>query len=387
DRVLANTEIRAMITALGAGIGQEHFDIAKLRYHKLIIMTDADVDGQHIRTLLLTFFYRQMRDLIEQGHVYIAQPPLYRVKKGKVSQYLHKQEHLDSYLLEMGIDAAEMAIHNGEQKQGAEPVILSKKQMKTFTDAILLLDSLDRVLQRKGVDLQSFIDLRDPESRRLPRYQLQYPDAPEPRYAYSEGQYTEMLQELDDLWMKQLSEKAAAEKSAAEQAALEDGTTQLDLVGDDVAQDGVEEKPEHDIIEFPEGPQVRQILESLEKMGLDTRYYTATPLHETGDPDCQYVLQTRGAPVTAHSLVEAAEVIRSSGSHGVLVQRYKGLGEMNADQLWETTMDPARRSLLRVTLEDAVAAETMFTTLMGDDVQERRSFIQKYAPEVRNLDI
>jgi DNA gyrase subunit B len=374
DKMLANNEIRTMITALGTGIGQENFDLSKLRYNKIIIMTDADVDGQHIRTLLLTFFYRQFEELIKRGHIYIAQPPLYKVKKGKVEQYMKTDEDMDRYLLEYGIEASELTVTSGSGQDST----IDRKQLRVFVEAMLSLARLDRVLQRKGIDLQSFVKLVDPETRRLPRYQINTPGSKTPIYAYSEKQYTETLIRLD-------AEAAAEAAEAAAEAAQEKG--QLDFIEESIQQDAEEERaPQHDVIEFPEGPEIRKILESIEKLGFDTRYYTETPLHETGQPDCAYTIRTKQGDLTAHSLREASDAIRKAGSQGVNIQRYKGLGEMNADQLWETTMDPARRHLLQVTLDDAIAADLMFTTLMGDNVDDRRAFIQKHAPEVRNLD-
>ncbi len=392
DKMLANNEIRMMITALGTGIGQEHLNVEKLRYNKIIIMTDADVDGQHIRTLLLTFFYRQMKELVQLGHVYIAQPPLYKVRKGRVSQYINKEEEMQRYLLELGIDSIDFQIANGATKKGAEPTILTKKQLKTFVESILELSVLDGVLQRKGIDMQSFIQERyaeGPNKGRLPRYQINEPGKDQPTFVYSEKEYTQVVDRLDALRAEEAKAAREAEAAANGQAAG-DGGEQLDMLANDehIQQDGEEEDPapKHDVVEFPEGPKVRKVLETLEKMGFDTRYYSASPLHETGEPDCAYAIISKQSRVDGHSLVEAAEAIRTVGSHGVTIQRYKGLGEMNADQLWETTMDPARRVLLQVTLEDVVAADLMFTTLMGDNVPDRRAFIQKHAPEVRNLD-
>ncbi|HBF33555.1 TPA: DNA gyrase subunit B [Candidatus Sumerlaeota bacterium] len=395
DKVLANNEIRTIITALGTGIGQEHFDLAKLRYHKLILMTDADVDGAHIRTLILTFFYRQAPALIEAGHIYIAQPPLYKVSRGRVSQYMHKPEQLDSYLVELGLDKVEFFFQNSDIKTNTEAEALAKKDVKTFTDIMLHLGALDRILQRKGLDMQRFIDLRDKETGLLPRYMIRVPGQEQLRYAYTEEQYLEAVDKLDDLFRRaQAERRAREEKEAAAEASKVPVThvEQLDLVGKlndkgEVTQDGEEEIPEHDILELPETKDIFKQLEVLSKMGFDTRYYTSSPLHQVGDPEMNYLIRSPKGDSIAHTLVEAAEGVRNVGAQGVTIQRYKGLGEMNADQLWETTMDPAHRTLLRVTLEDAVAAETMFTTLMGEDVKERRAFIQKHAPEVRNLDI
>ncbi len=381
DKVLANNEIRTMITALGTGIGDQNFDLEKLRYHKLIIMTDADVDGAHIRTLLLTFFYRQMHELIAAGHVYIAQPPLFKVKKGRKEQYLNSTEELSQYLLELGLGVVQMQIQNGGGKTKAKE--MDRKNIKTFIDAMLELDELDSILMRKGIDLQSFVDLRNTvkgkTENRLPRYQIQHPISGETHYAYSEEEYAARINEIEDALEAEKATRLAAEQAAR----IEEGGTQEDFI----EQDAEEEKIKHDVIEFPEGLKIRKILERLEKLGFDSRYYSATPLHETGEPERTYVVQTKQGESDAFSLCEAIEKIRSAGQQGVGVQRYKGLGEMNHDQLWETTMDPETRSLLQVTMEDGVAAEQIFTTLMGDDVQIRREFIQKHAPEVRNLDI
>ena len=363
-----------MVTALGTGIGEDNMDVSKLRYHKLIIMTDADVDGAHIRTLLLTFFYRQMRGLIEQGHIYIAQPPLFKVKKGRKEQYLNKEEDMNRYLLDLGQEGVEFGVTTGNGKKTMKK--LDKRQLKTFSEHMLRLDALDRILQRKGMDMQNYIDLRDTEDTgRLPRYQITKPDG-SMVYAYSEKQFTEILDQVDE----EIARLAAEANGGQE-------PEQPDMIDEQIEQDGEEVLTQReDVVEFPEGQEVRTILDGLTKMGFDARYFTSTPLHEVGEPECVYSIDSGQKVTEAHSLAEAAESIRTVGGQGLTVQRYKGLGEMNHEQLWETTMDPARRQLLQVTLEDAVAAEQMFTTLMGDDVQDRRSFIQRHAPEVRNLD-
>ena len=389
DKVLANAEIRTMVTAFGTGIGKDNFDIEKLRYHKIIIMTDADVDGAHIRTLLLTFFYRQMPDLIKYERVYIAQPPLYRVKKGKTSQYLSQEEEMTKFLIELGMEEVEVGIgsvsNNGKDKKKGkvinntpiETVTMNKKQLRVFIDYMLRLDTLGRMLIRKGIDLQSYFNLRNAEGR-YPSYQVNLIDQP-PIYAYSEKEYTELMDRLKMDWAASVEAESPAEG---------EGGKQLELPGaGDVTQDAEIKTPRHTIVEFQERAEIISILDALEKIGFDTRYYSETPQHDTGNPERVYSIRWKQNEIYVYALTEIFDKIRSTGAQGVTVQRYKGLGEMNPEQLWETTMDPTNRRLLRVTLEDAVAAEEIFTVLMGDNVQDRRSFIQKFAPEVRNLDV
>ena len=256
--------------------------------------------------------------------------------------------------------------------------------MKTFIEAMLSLDGINRVLGRKGIDLQTYLDHRAPNGE-YPHYMINLPGR-DPLWICSETEYTQTIDDLD----AEIMAIRAAEK-AAQQAEVRNDQEQLQLEIDEagVAQDALEAKAlRHDVVEFTEYEQVSSIMNSLREIGFDPRYYTSTPLHEAGHPDCTYSVRSeKQGQITAHSLVEAMEKIRAVGQQGVTVQRYKGLGEMNHDQLWETTMDPVRRKLLRVTMDDAVEAEKMFTTLMGDNVQDRRAFIQKHAPEVRNLDI
>ncbi len=375
DRVLANNEIRMMVTALGTGIGKDNFDISKLRYSKVIIMTDADVDGAHIRTLLLTFFFRQMPELIEQGHIYIAQPPLYRVRKGRKSQYINKEQEMQRYLLELGLDSAEVEIKNG-----GKPQALDRRQLKNLIEMLLDFAQLEVVLGRKGLELQQYLDLQNDKGL-LPKYMITPSEGGVPTYAYTEEEYTKILDKLTE------EEEARLAAEAKEKGQDE---AQIELPLDEaIEQDGEEEETaiRHDVIEFPEGGQLRKMLDTLERMGFDPRYYTDSPLHEVGVPDKTYTIRSKQGEIEVFNIFETSEALRDIGAHGVSIQRYKGLGEMNADQLWETTMDPERRRLLSVQLEDQVEAEDRFTTLMGDNVQDRRAFIQKYAPEVRNLDV
>jgi DNA gyrase subunit B len=378
DRVLGNNEIRTMVTALGTGIGQENFDIGKLRYHKIIIMTDADVDGAHIRTLLLTFFFRQMVDLIKGGFVYIAQPPLFRVKKGKQEQYLDNETQRDRFLLELAIDGVTVEHHR--RGNGAAPVVAAKAQLKEILEDVIALGPVSAVLTRKGLPLTKLLALRN-DGGRLPRYMVTLHD--EVRYAYSEDEQAKLIEELDEQ-AEQAEEAAAAERQAPT-------GEQLDLLLDQADAD-LPAKAKHDVVELPESEIVEAMLRRLEKLGIPTDLMVHQEFEiDPNNPFEEYhpflVMDGEKKPMTADSLPQVLERVREIGAKGVMVQRYKGLGEMNAEQLWDTTMDPAKRRLTRVELPDLVEADRIFTILMGDEVDPRRRFIQQNAPEVRNLDV
>lgn len=373
DHVLSNNEIRTMITALGTGIGKEGFDLSKLRYSKVIIMTDADVDGAHIRTLLLTFFYRHMRPLIENTHMYIAQPPLYRVKKGKTEKYLDTEEQKDRYLLELAFEKLQLRyVERGKKKPKAQ---LSAKELKPLMDDIIALDALSESLGRKGLQLEEYLALRD-DGGQLPLYQVTVGE--DAQYAYDEARFTELV------------EKAAELK---EDTPIEDGAAQEDLFsasGEGDANGAPKKK--HDVVEFIEAETIANILKRIEKLGIPVAYLFD---HEIEiDPSRPFdvyhpfvLIDDKENELDADSLPGVLERIKEVGSKGVNLQRYKGLGEMNPDQLWETTMNPETRRLLSVRLDDDVAADHVFTVLMGDQVEPRRQFIQANAAGVRNLDV
>jgi DNA gyrase subunit B len=376
DRVLGNNEIRTMVTALGTGIGQENFDIGKLRYHKVIIMTDADVDGAHIRTLLLTFFFRQMVELIKGGFVYIAQPPLFRVKKGKQEQYLDNETQRDRFLLDLAIDGVVVEYHR--RGNGAPPVVVAKGQLKEVLEDVIALGPLSAVLTRKGLPLEKFLALRN-DGGRLPRFMVTLKD--EVRYAYSDEEQAKLIEELDEM---------AAEAAAAQAAAETPSISQEDLL--DQADAELPAKTKHDVVELPESEAVEAMLRRLEKLGIPIDFMVHQEFEiDPNNPfeECHSFLVMDGEKkaMTADSLPQVLDRVREIGAKGVMVQRYKGLGEMNADQLWETTMDPAKRRLTRVDIPDVVEADRIFTILMGDEVDPRRRFIQQNAPEVRNLDV
>src|SRR3989339_269252 len=350
-KILTNEEIRTMITAIGTGIGQEDFNLEKARYHKIIIMTDADVDGAHIRTLLLTFFYRQMTPLIDNGYIYIAQPPLYKVKKNKKEMYLHSDEELDKFLFSEGLDGVEfMTLSNGKQSEPLEPRKLAQV-VHTLND----LDGLTKKLARKNMGWKDYMDFK--KKGTLPLYRIDDPADGCPRYIFSDKEWKEFKNEF-------LQKKEEAMRSA--------GELPLEVSEDEL---GTQVK---DLWELPK---IDALAKKLEAAGLDIERYgerAAKPIYRMKTDDDVFDLL---------STVEVIDTIRTLGRKGATIQRYKGLGEMNPGQLWETTMDPAQRILLQVRLEDTVEADHIFTTLMGDRVEPRRLFIETHAQEVRNLDI
>ena len=333
DKILNNTEIRTLITALGTGIGEEDFDISKARYKKVIIMTDADVDGAHIRTLLLTFFYRQMRQLIENGYIYIAQPPLYRVKKGKQEQYIENDEDFSSFILKLGLGGAKLF-------RLKDSLLFTKTQFQDIIEDLAELEKPLRVVKRKGANVQEYLKLWKKKTKKLPLYWVKGAEGEE-SYLYSEKELVLL------------------------QAEEEEG------------------KKGPEIVEFAESREIGEILKRIEKKGIEI----GRPVHPEKKREPLYKIEEEGREHYLYSAEDIIDKVRELGRRGITIQRYKGLGEMNPLQLWETTMDPERRGVLRVTLEDAVEAEEIFTTLMGDKVEPRRQFIQRHAPEVRNLDI
>lgn len=351
DKVLSNEEIRTIIAAVGSGIGEEEFDLKKARYHKIIIMTDADVDGAHIRTLLLTFFYRQMRLLIENGYVYIAQPPLYKVNKGNREMYLKGEDELSKYLLGQGMQGIRLF----KFKDGKEILEYEEEKIGQILQGLLELEGLLKKVGKKGITWEGFLELY--KAGRLPLYSVieggGQDSSPKEKYLYSE-------KELKS-FRKELTEK---EKSK-----------EKDTIGN-------EEEKGPEVKDLWELGRIKEVIANLEKAGLDISRYGKENTEEAINR-----IRRDGEEFDVHSFHEMLEAVKKFGKKGVSIQRYKGLGEMNPSQLWETTMDPKRRTLLKVQLEDAVEADRIFTTLMGDRVEPRKNFIQTHAPEVRNLDI
>jgi len=352
DKMLSSAEVGTLITALGTGIGRDDFDVDKLRYHRIIIMTDADVDGSHIRTLLLTFFYRQMPELIERGHIYIAQPPLYKIKKGKQEVYVKDDAELTAHLLSSAIDGAALHV-NAEAPALAGPALeaLIKEHMAVEAIYARLSNRYDETVLRTLAQLP----------------------------VLTEG----MLENLDDLdaWTAELS--AALPSDTGDRANGNGGAYAATLERGDSEGEGVRiaiRKLQHGVSatrymprEFFDSNEYRHIMALAEKIG------------DLLDDDAVIERGEKRQPV--RTFAEVADWLMSEARKGQSIQRYKGLGEMNPEQLWDTTVNPETRRLMQVRIEDAVKADEIFTTLMGDHVEPRREFIEKNAVAVSNLDI
>ena len=358
-KMLANNEIRTLITAIGAGIGRDEqdFNIDKARYHKIIIMTDADVDGAHIRTLLLTFFYRHMPQLIERGYVYIAQPPLYKVKKNKKEMYLDTEEALDKFLFSAALDGLSMSL----MQEGKVIKEIDYKTLRKIVTNISELDTLLKKLQKKGVSWKEYLKFKD--ARNLPLYRA-VKDG-NVQYIYSDKEWKEFKEEL-------IAKRRELIASQGELAEIAENLQLEDVI------------PEYkDLWELP---RIDKLAKQLEEEGLHLEHYGEThtkPVYRLQDVE----KREQGDIYELRSTTELIETIRELGNKGATVQRYKGLGEMNSDQLWETTMEVTNRKLLQVKLEDVIETDRIFTTLMGDQVEPRRAFIQTHALDVKNLDI
>ena len=340
DKMLSHTEITAMITALGTGIGQEDFDLAKLRYHKVIIMTDADVDGSHIRTLLLTFFFRQMRGLIDHGHIYIAQPPLFRVKKGRTERYVKDEREMSDFLLKRAVD--DIALHVGKNDKNDKGDELTGQDLRRFLDRLIEINNVFQRVERQFRD-RRIVD------------------------ALLEAKITDRAQLADKKAMKALAK-------------------QISQLGYAVT---VETDEEHSVqkILFREGSSVERGI-GYEEIS-SAEYQRLVHLHNVSaewDQPPFTVTNEKGSVELAdrQALLDHILVL---GRKEFQIQRYKGLGEMNPGQLWETTMDPEKRRLLQVQISDAIATDELFSVLMGDAVEPRRQFIQDNALDVKNLDV
>lgn len=359
DKVLNNQEVRTIITACGTGIGESGegaFDASKARYHKVVIMTDADVDGSHIRTLLLTFFFRQMRGLIENGYVYIAQPPLYKIKRKKKETYVMNDAELNKILLNLG--SADVTL-----TRLSDNFEFPETKLDKLVEAFARIETLGHGITRYGCDLATYLDTN--RDGKLPKYiaRIRTGNKEEFKYLFSDDERSSFYIEYgnpEDIF---------------------EGNTVREVVNEL----GVKVQQRINVYEIYESAPLEKMLAEVAKSGLAEESFR--PSEEP-----RYVIAEKGESgkaksVKIFSILELVAKIREFGKTGMSIQRYKGLGEMNAKQLFETTMDPAKRSFLKVTIEDAAAADATFSMLMGEDVPIRRAFIEDNALNASYLDI
>ena len=353
-KILSSDTIRDLIAAVGTGVGEGDggFDISKLRYHKIILMADADVDGQHISTLLLTFFYRQLKPLIEGGHIYLAQPPLYKVKKGKSEQYLQTEDQMQQWLMKEGL--ASVTVTDMDKN-----TVLSGDQLKDLLKVLRDVEDILGKLEIKNITLNDFLAFL--AEGRVPLYRTPLQSGGF-RYYYTEQEYRD--------YENQYMQEKRAELEA-------DGVDTTTVSNDSLV-------PEHQsLFEFGK---LLAAEKKMETFGFTFKNY---PVIENEKERIHPLFKVNNGKTDAlvYSLAELLHAVKEAASSGATIQRYKGLGEMNPEQLWETTMDPAKRKLIQVRINDAADTEQAFTMLMGDRVEPRRDFIQSHALEVKNLDI
>jgi DNA gyrase subunit B len=382
--------ITAIGTGFGTGDGEGAFNLDKLRYHKIVIMTDADVDGSHIRTLLLTFFYRKMPELIRNQYVYIAQPPLYKIKRKKREEYIENDDQMSRILIELGSeDVGLFRLRDKKEFAG--------QQLMSILESLQELEKLVDTIERRGIKFEEYLAARDEKSSEFPSNAVRIKENGVTRFEFAR---------TDKEWSK-LCDKYDIN--------LEEEATPPEV------KNGEKEKgPQVKTLDLTESNSIQSAIETLERKGFNLDHYAAQekPLFELVEGNVPTVAEPlEGEPLAAvasakagsaeskkadakkpkakveerrsaiHSIPQILEQIKEIGRRGLTIQRYKGLGEMNPEQLWETTMDPERRKMLRVAIEDAAKADEMFTVLMGDEVAPRRQFIEDNALNVRNLDI
>ena len=386
DKMLGSDEIKTMIAALGCGIGREDFDLSKLRYHRIVIMTDADVDGSHIRTLLLTFFYRQMRELIEHGYVFIAQPPLYRAKRGRAESYIKDDNDLEAYLIGRSSESRVVRVAETGRTYAGDA-------LEEVLRKLIAFQRLLQVVERRGPGPDIVMAALDHGVRDRTFFaDRDRVDVAAKAFSSTERTVAVEDDEEHDAWRLVIDDRR-------------NGFARRQTLGTD----------------FVEGAEYRALLAHYEELaplrgplfvGTDRPApaasggenggpgETVSGADAAGTPDGDPAGAPDGDPVDAPggdsvgarqteiaSMLELVEHFIAAGKRGVAINRYKGLGEMNPDQLWTTTMNPENRTLLQVRAEDDAAADHMFTTLMGDQVEPRRKFIQDNALDVKNLDI
>jgi len=362
--MLSYEGICIIISALGTGIGAEEFNIDRRRYGKVIIMTDADVDGAHIRTLLLTFFFRQMRELIQQGYIYCAQPPLYQIARKKRQEYIYNEENLNHTLIGLGLEGAKLAVREVEGNVARDLRTLEGQDLTDLLDLLEKVAQNASLLRRRGMDFESFVNVWYDPDRGLPAYRVIIDNQPE--FFYSEKEFADFLESK--------------------------GTTlgELEVAGEKPLEENGEAGLRAETDELHECRDLMKLFGQLRERDFDVKDYFLKRRESVSGQTVPavFALRSNGDTITeVENLSRLVGSVRDLGAKDLTIKRFKGLGEMNSDELWETTMDPARRTLLRVRLEDAAEADRTFSILMGENVAPRRAFIEAHALDVKNLDI
>ena len=357
DKVLNNAEIRSLITAVGTGIGEHEgegsFDAEKARYHKIIIMTDADVDGAHIRTLLLTFIFRQMKGLIERGYVYVARPPLYKIKRRKTEQYIQDDSEMSKILISLGMEDLKL-------KRNKDNYIFNDEELSKITDLFIEIESIGKGLGRYGCTTQRLFQKLDQESNSLPRYLARIRTGNEEEIRF----FKDIESKIGFLQSHNLSDDP-----------------NVNSFNKETEKDGVVVSQSISIHQIFESKELERLIASCLSTGIDHSFFN-------DEKSQTYSLTSEGEEnqINLSGVSHFLESVRISGRKGLQIQRYKGLGEMNPKQLFETTMDPNTRSLVKVEIADAIKADNIFTMLMGEEVAPRRAFIEDNALNVTFLD-
>ena len=384
DKILANQEIHSLISAIGGGFGNNEFDVSKIRYDKIVIMTDADVDGAHIRTLLLTFFYNQMRPLVEHGHVYIAQPPLYGIKKGKSIEYIESDARLTARLIALGAEEFRFDSPDGS-------VSVPNSAMPDLLRALAASEDLCNRLVKQNVDIRGFFAARDKATGEFPRFRVisDVDGNPVEHYVFKQSEVDAIkrataasLAGVPDPGESAEARAPLGHGEAAEAPASGEGSSgetapsgPADAFAAALAALDEPENPNFSCTEILQAGTLRRNMDTLRELyNLQVSAFWG----ESGAP-IGAITDTKGAVAEVSSLMDLLEQVRSRGRKGLTIQRYKGLGEMDWDQLYDTTMDPAKRKMLRVSLDSAVDADKTFSLLMGDEVAPRRNWIETNA--------
>jgi DNA gyrase subunit B len=395
DKMLGHEEIRTIVQALATGIGAADFDMAKLRYGKVVIMTDADVDGSHIRTLLLTFFFRQMPELIKQGRVYIAQPPLYKVTRRKQVEYVKNEATMRKTLTDLGLEGTSLVIRD---KAGKEKTRYKGQELRKVLGLLEQAEEYVKIIERRGLPFHRLLQLRQ-QKHLLPTHRVVL-DGKENLF-YSEEEYEAFVEKNKVDELEALAHSVPGSETNGDGSA-ENGNGHADGNGKSNGKEKAKSKAEMQEAkraaqrrlekneELHESKKLEELIAKLREMDLPIEdWYLRIEETDSGERKMTRYLIESGDDVKRDiaGIGTIVHEIHEIGRQGIEVGRFKGLGEMNAEELWITTMDPTRRTLLRVTLEGASNAEAMFSTLMGENVERRREFIERHALEVKNLDV